>query len=159
MEPVRSSLGGGAAATVVLSAFLFVADALLPGSVFAVATFASLCTVGGPPYCDLGSQTALLTALWFLVLYAVAWPLFFAGFTWGIPGESGVAHGVLFGLVLWAGFLVTLVFGAQVAGGPLSNHWPTVAVTAAGYSVYGAVLGGTYDVLAGHRTFLSAETE
>lgn len=159
MDPVRSSLGGGVAATIALLAFLSIADAVVGGANLIVfATFTSLCAVGGSPYCELGSSTAtLLTYLWFAILFAVAWPLLFAGFTWGLPGESGLTHGAVYGLILWAGYVVIVLFGIGFQQETLSSNLPFLVVTLVAYLVYGLVLGGVYDYLANHRTFLSEE--
>lgn len=47
VDPVRSSLGGGIAATIVLLLFLLAADVVLGGTdLFVYATFTSLCSVG-----------------------------------------------------------------------------------------------------------------
>ncbi|WP_117594505.1 DUF6789 family protein [Haloprofundus halophilus] len=157
MGPIRSSLGAGVVATVVLLVFLFAADVLLPGTEpFVFATFTSLCAVGGPPYCGLGTLTAtLLTYLWFGLIFAVAWPLLFGGFTWGLPGESGVAHGAVFGLILWSGYVVGALLGVFVGTETVAEDLPLLAVTLVSYLIYGLVLGGGYDYLADHRTFLS----
>lgn len=157
MEPVRSSLGRGIAATVTLLLVLLVADILLAGTnLFVFATFTSLCAVGGPPYCELGTLTAtVITFLWFALLFAVAWPLLFGGFTWGLPGESGLAHGAVFGLVLWSGYVVGDLLNISVGNETIASDLPFLAVTLVAYSIYGAVLGGVYDSLAEHRTFLS----
>ena len=157
MEPVRSSLGGGIAATITLLIFLLIADFFLAGvDIFVFATFTSLCAVGGPPYCELGSSTAtLLTFVWFSLLYAVAWPLLFAGFTWGLPGETGLAHGAVFGLILWTGYVVVVLYGIGLGGQTVGENLPMLVVTLLAYLVYGLVLGGGYDYLAEHRTFLS----
>lgn len=157
MDPVRSSLGGGIAATLVLLVFLLVADALLAGTnLFVFATFTSLCAVGGPPYCALGTTTAtLLTYLWFGVLFAVAWPLVFGGFTWGLPGESGPTHGVVFGLILWAAYVFVVLLRVGIGGDTFDENLPMLAVTFLAYVVYGLVLGSGYDHLAAHRTFLT----
>jgi hypothetical protein len=160
MNPVRSSLAAGVVATAVLAAVLFVADALVvaPRS-FVFATFASLCAVGGPPYCAVGTATArALTFGWFVVLFAVGWPLFFGAFTWGIPGESGRLHGAVFGVFLWAGHaggiaLIGLAFPGRTVETSLSLFLATLAA----YLVYGLVLGSVYDRLAAHRTLLDAE--
>lgn len=159
MDPVRSSLGGGIAATLTLLVFLLVADVLLAGTnLFVFATVTSLCAVGGPPYCELGTLTArLLTYLWFGLIFAVAWPLLFGGFTWGLPGESGFAHGAVFGLILWAGYVVVALLGLFVGNETFVEDLPLLAVTLLAYLVYGLVLGGGYDYLAEHRTFLSDE--
>ena len=160
MDPVRSSLVGGVAGTAVLSAVLALADVALGGTgVFVSATFTSLCAVGGPPYCQLASPTATaLTLVWYLALYAVAWPLLFAGFTWGLPGESGPAHGAAFGLVLWVGFLVVVVFDVVRAGASVTGGLVVLVAALVAYLAYGLVLGGVYDRLAAHRTFLTPET-
>jgi len=157
MNSVRSGLGGGVAATLVLLVFLLVADFLLAGSnLFVFATFTSLCAVGGPPYCELGSLTAtLLTFIWFGLLFAVAWPLLFAGFTWGLPGESGLAHGAVFGLILWSGYLVGDLLDIFLGRETIVGDLPLLVVTLLAYLVYGLVLGGGYDYLVGHRTFPS----
>ncbi|QCC46902.1 DUF6789 family protein [Halobellus limi] len=157
MDPVRSSLGGGIAATAALLVFLLVADLLLAGTnLFVFATFTSLCAVGGAPYCELGSPTAtFLTFIWFGLLYAVAWPLLFAGFTWGLPGETGLTHGAVYGLILWAGYVVAVLYGISIEGQTLGDNLPMVVVTLLAYLVYGVVLGAGYDYLAEHRTFLS----
>lgn len=111
MDVTRSSLGAGVAATATLLLSLVVLDWVFAGtSPVLFATFTGLCAVGGPPYCELGSPTAaLLTYVWFALLFAVAWPLLFGGFTWGLPGESGLLHGLLFGVVLWTGYAVVVV--------------------------------------------------
>jgi len=159
MEPVRSSLGGGIAATFTLLLFLLVADILLAGtSLFVFATFTSLCAVGGPPYCELGTLTAtVITFLWFGLLFAVAWPLLFGGFTWGLPGESGLAHGAVFGLILWSGHVVGDLLNISVGNETIAGDLPFLAVTLVAYLIYGVVLGGGYDYLAEHRTFLDTE--
>jgi hypothetical protein len=161
MDPVRSSLGGGVAATAALTAVLLAADALLGGAdLFAFATFTGLCAVGGHPYCDPVSATATaLTLFWFAALFAVAWPLLFGGVTWGLPGESGAAHGAVFGLILWAGYVVGVVFLVGRGERTFAGSLPIGAVTLVAYLVYGLVLGSVYDHLAAHRTFLSPETD
>lgn len=157
MDPVRSSLGGGLAATIALLVFLLIADFFLAGTnLFVFATFTSLCAVGGPPYCELGSLTAtLLTFIWFGLLFAVAWPLFFAGFTWGLPGETGLVHGAVYGLILWTGYVVVVLYGIGLGGQTFGENLPMLLVTLLAYLVYGLVLGWGYDHLAEHRTFLS----
>jgi hypothetical protein len=159
VDPVRSSIGGGVAATAVLTVFLLALDLLFGGAnPFVFATFTSLCAVGGQPYCELGSPTAaVLTFLWYVVLFAVAWPLFFGGFTWALPGESGVTHGVIFGLVLWAGYAVVVLYGIGMGGPPVGGDLPMQLVTLVAYLVYGVVLGSVYDRLAEHRTFSTSE--
>ena len=161
MEPVRSSLVGGVVATITVAALLFVVDLLLGGTdTIVLATFSSACLVGGPPFCEVGSTTATVVNLVvFAALFAVAWPLLFAGFTWGLPGESGIAHGAVFGLVLWTGYLV--VVWATIARGwePVTTELPTLAILAAGYLLYGVILGGTYDYFAEHRTLLVLEDD
>ncbi|WP_225335252.1 DUF6789 family protein [Halomicrobium urmianum] len=155
MDPVRSSLGGGIAATVVLLLFLLVADVLLAGTdLLLFATFRSLCAVGGPPYCELESTTAtLLTYVWFGLLFAVAWPLVFGAVTWALPGDSGTVHGMVFALVLWSGHLVVALGSAGLEGGAFADRLPLLIATMVAYLVYGFVLGGGYDSLAEHRTF------
>jgi hypothetical protein len=159
MEPVRSSLGGGIAATFTLLLVLLGADILLAGTnLFVFATFTSLCAVGGPPYCELGTPTAAaITFLWFGLLFAVAWPLLFGGFTWGLPGGSGLAHGAVFGLILWSGYVVGDLLNRSVGNEPIAGDLLFLAVTLVAYLIYGVVLGGGYDFLAEHRTFLSDE--
>jgi hypothetical protein len=159
MDPVRSSVSGGVVATAALAVFLLVADALLVGpDLLVFATFTSLCAVGGPPYCDPGTPTAsVVTFLWFAVLFAVAWPLLFGGFTWAFPGESGATHGALFGLFLWAGYAAASLFVMTRHGAAVLESLPILTVTLLAYLVYGTVLGGAYDRFAAHRTFLSAE--
>ncbi|QLG61138.1 DUF6789 family protein [Halorarum salinum] len=159
MDPVRSSLGGGIVAAVVLLVLLLAADQVLVGAdLFVFATFTSLCAVGGEPYCALGSGTeTLLTYLWFFALFALGWPLLFGGFTWGLPGESGSTHGAVFGLILWVGFVAAVLYGFERGEPTFAEDALFFAVTLLAYLVYGLVLGGTYDYLAGHRTFLSEE--
>ncbi len=157
MEPVRSSLGGGAVATVVLTALLVGADLVVGGpSPFLFATFVGPCAVGGPPYCGAATPLAAgLTAIWYGLVFGVAWPLLFGGFTWGLPGESGATHGAIFGLFLWAGYAV----GAVLLPGVGTTDRAVLAAVLAAYLVYGLVLGTVYDRLADHRTFLDAGTE
>lgn len=159
MEPVRSSLGGGIAAAAALTTFLLLADFLLRStSLFVFATFRSLCAVGGEPYCTIGSPVAAaLTYLWFIVLFVGAWPLLFGGFTWGLPGESGATHGVVFGLILWAGYALAVLTEIGLGRETFASTAPIVIVTLGAYLVYGVVLGTVYDRLADHRTFLSPE--
>lgn len=161
MDPVRSSLSGGVVATLALAAFLFVGSRLFPGTgYFRFVTFTGPCELGGFPYCTPGTATATaIAAFWFAALFVIAWPLFFAGFTWGLPGESGVVHGALFGLILWTGYFVTVSYGIEVSGGTLGQNLPLVAVGILAYLVYGVVLGGVYDHLAGHRTLLDPDRE
>ncbi|MFC6973917.1 DUF6789 family protein [Halomicroarcula sp. GCM10025709] len=159
MDPVRSGLAGGAAATGVLLLFLLTVDLALGGTnLFVLTTFASLCTIGGPPYCQLGSVTAtLLTGIVFLSLFVVAWPLLFTGFTWGLPGESGAVHGVMFGAVIWLGYAATVWIAVFRGWEELSATLPILAAMLLAYLVYGLVLGGVYDRLAAHRTLMSTE--
>ncbi|WP_135303509.1 DUF6789 family protein [Haloarcula amylovorans] len=161
MDPVKSSLGGGVAATIVLAIFLFVGDALLAGTnLFVLATFTSLCSIGGPPYCELGTpQATLLTLVVLVALFTFAWPLFFAGFTWGLPGESGVVHGLVFGLVVWSGYAAVLWIGVWLGWETFASGGPVAAVLLLAYAVYGVVLGGVYDHLAEHRTLLVIESD
>lgn len=161
MEPVRSGLGGGVAATTALTVFLLVADVLVGGrNLFVLATYTGLCLAGGPPYCTPASTTALaLTYVWFLVLYVVAWPLIFTALTWGLPGESGIVHGGLFGAILWVTYVFVVAFTAGLVDEALVDQIPTIAVTLVAYLVYGLVLGSVYDYLADHRTFMSADSE
>jgi hypothetical protein len=156
MEPVRSTLGGGVVATVVLTVLLLIGDVLLGGyDLFVFATVENLCAIG-PPICLTGSPTAtLLTYLVYLLLFVVAWPLFFAGFTWGLPGESGATHGFVFSLVLWTGYAITIVYAVEFGNRTLAEGLPLLLVTLIAYLGYGFVLGGVYARLAGHRTFLT----
>ena len=149
MEPVRSSLSGGVVATAVLTAVLAGIEYLFAGAdVFALTAFTAPCALVGAPYCSAtGSTATALTAVWFLALFALAWPLLFAGFTWGIPGESGAVHGAIFGLVLFAGYLAR---GLSTMGPGLT----VVVLFGFAYLVYGTVLGTVYDRLAAHRTLL-----
>lgn len=159
MDPVRSSIGGGIAATIVLSVVLIVADVLLGANALVFATFTSLCSVGGPPYCELGSATSyLITYVFFFLLFAVAWPLLFGGFTWGLPGETGIIHGLVYGIILWSGYAVVVLYGIRLGGETISQDLPFLVFALVGYLLYGAVLGAGYDRLAGHRTFLRSET-
>lgn len=156
MDPVRSSLGGGVAATAVLLCSLLALDVLLADAdVLVFTTFTGLCAVTGPPFCPAtGATSTVLIAAWFVLLYVFAWPLLFAGFTWGLPGESGVVHGLLYGLILWSGFLFVILneigFGARSVSVGLVLLLATLVV----YLTYGVVLGAVYDHLAAHRTLL-----
>ena len=159
MDPVKSSIGGGVVATAVLTVSLLLADIVLSEtSLFVFATFTSLCAVGGEPYCTVGSPAAAaLTYFWFSLLFVFAWPLLFGGFTWGLPGESGLTHGVVFGLVLWAGYALTVFLEIGLGRETFAGTVPVVVLTLGAYLVYGSVLGTAYDRLAGHRTFLSED--
>jgi len=148
MEPVRGSLSGGAVATVVLAAFLVGVDLVAATDTFAFAAFTTPCALVGPPYCSATSAAgAVLTAVWFLALFALAWPFLFAGFTWGLPGESGTAHGGISGLILAAGYLAR---GLSTSGPGAT----VVVLMVVAYVVYGMVLGTVSDRLAAHRTLL-----
>ncbi|AQL42814.1 hypothetical protein BV210_08860 [Halorientalis sp. IM1011] len=161
MEPVKSSLGGGVVATAALLLFLLGADTLLGGTeLHLFATFALPCAVGGPPFCAVESPGALaVTFLLLFALFGLAWPLLFGGFTWGLPGESGAVHGGLFGLILWIGYTATILFGVAPGGRLDLLKLELLGLTFLAYLVYGVVLGSVYDRLAGHRTFLSPETD
>ncbi|MFC3477298.1 DUF6789 family protein [Halobacterium litoreum] len=154
MDPVESSLAAGAVATVAFAAALFAAGELLGGGgLFVFATLSALCELGGPQYCAPDSATSVaLTLAAFALLFAVAWPLFFAAVTWGLPGQSGIAHGVAFAVVLWTGYAVTAAYGIGFGGETLAGDAPLLAATFVAYVVYGVVLGGGYDFLAHHRT-------
>jgi len=153
MKPLQSSVVSGVVATAILTVYLLVVDYLLGGfNLFVFATFTSLCALGGPPYCEVGTPLAAgLTYLWFFVLFAVAWPILFAGFTWGLPGESGLAHGVVYGFILWGGYLVVVVAGIGRGESTVAGSVPLLALTLVGYLLYGLVLGGAYDHFAEHR--------
>lgn len=153
MGPVRSGIGGGVAATVVLTIVLLGADVLLRGSdLFVFFTFTSFCAIGGPPYCAGGTPAA--AALRFVSyggLFALAWPLLFGGFTWAIPGDTGTAHGAVFGFVLWTGYVVVL-YGSDIPERTDTETLSLSVITLVAYLVYGLVLGIVYDYLASHRT-------
>ncbi|WP_336036300.1 DUF6789 family protein [Halobacterium yunchengense] len=156
MDPLRSTFVAGVAATGAFVVALVVTGVVVGGTrLFVFSTIAGLCAIGGPPYCALNSPAAVaLTALAFLALFVVAWPLVFAAWTWALPGESGVAHGVTFTLVLWAGYAVTVVYGVSFGSGSLAGNAGLLAAALVSYLVYGAVLGGTYDYVAAHRTLM-----
>lgn len=160
MDPVRSSIGAGAIASVVVTVILFVAEFLLPEtSVFTFSTLRSLCVIGGPPYCAPGDVGAIvLTGLVYLALFVFAWPLLFAGFTWGLPGESGTLHGGVYGVFLWAGYLVAVIYGAEFGGGRVVDQVPLVSAALVAYLIYGLVLGTAYDYFAAHRTLLDIDS-
>ena len=161
MDPLRSSIVGGVIATAVMTALLLVIDVLVRGAnLFVFATFTSLCEVGGPPYCAVASpEAAALTYLWFFALYALAWPILFAGVTWGLPGESGLTHGAIYGTILWAGYLVVVLYGIGRGELTIAENLPLLVLTLVAYLVYGVVLGGAYDYLAEHRTFMSPDVD
>lgn len=154
MDPLRSAFVAGVVATAALVAALLAAGPLVGGTrLFVFSTVASLCVLGGPPYCALNSPMAVvLTAGAFLALFAVAWPLVFAAWTWGLPGESGIAHGVVFGVVVWSGYAATVVYGVSFGSGSVTGSAGLLAATLTAYLLYGLVLGGTYDYVADHRT-------
>lgn len=161
MDPVRSSIVGGVAAASLTGVVLLVFDVLFGGAdPIAFATFSSACLVGGQPFCESGTLAATSVNLTvYMALFAIAWPLLFAGFTWGLPGETGVGHGAVFGVVLWSGYAVVALGAAARGWAPLSTALPFLAGIALAYLLYGIVLGGVYDVLAAHRTLLSGESE
>lgn len=160
MDPVRSSVGGGIVATAALSTLL-VADLLLGGTdAFVFVTVTDLCSVDVPSVCEEGSPlAAVISTVWFLALFVVAWPLLFGGFTWGLPGESGLVHGAVFGLILWSGYLAAALLGVGTGRQTFAETGPVLLVTVVAYLLYGLVLGGVYDRLATHRTFLSSESD
>jgi len=156
MDPVRSSLLAGVAATATFVVLLVVTGAFVGESgLFVLEMLSSLCEIGGPQYCEPGSATqGALTVVAFLLLFALAWPLFFAGFTWGLLGSTGVSHGAAFGVVLWSGYVITVLYGVGLAGVSLSASLPALAAALVAYLGYGGVLGAGYDYLAEHRTLL-----
>nr|WP_254522449.1 DUF6789 family protein [Natrinema caseinilyticum] len=90
-------------------------------------------------------------------LFALAWPLLFGGFTWAVPGDSGAAHGAVFGVVLWTGYVVVPI-GSEGAGRTVAETLSLSVITLAAYLVYRLVLGVVYDYLAAHRTVFGAGT-
>jgi len=161
MDPIRSSLLGGVVAATLVGTVLLVFDAVAGGtSPFALTTFSSACLLGGEPFCAATTATAtLINVVVYLALFAIAWPLLFAGFTWGLPGDSGVVHGAVFGAVLWSGYAAVAIGTAARGWTPLSGQLPLLSGMAVAYLLYGVVLGGIYDNLAAHRTLLSGEGE
>jgi len=159
MDPIRSGLTSGVGATVVLAAFLAVADSFLrAGELFVFSTVTPLCTIPSEGYCTLGTPMAdAITWLSFALLFVLAWPLFFVAITWALPGESGVAHGIVYGIALWAGYVVIVFLEIQWGGAAVRETLPMVAVVLLAYVVYGVVLGGGYDYLAEHRTLFGEE--
>lgn len=55
------------------------------------------------------------------------------------------------------GYVVGIVFLINRGQGTVVDSLPILAVTFLAYLVYGLVLGGVYDHLAAHRTFLSPD--
>lgn len=156
MDPLRSAFVAGAVAAVGFVAALLATGLVVGGdSLFVFSTVTGLCAIGGPPYCAPDSSTTVaLTALAFVALFVVAWPLVFAAWTWGLPGESGVVHGISFALLVWVGYAATVFYGVSFGSGSLAGNTGLLAATLVSYLVYGVVLGGTYDYVAGHRTLM-----
>ena len=76
----------------------------------------------------------------------VVWPLFLATIGVFLPGETYAARGVVFGAVIWTGFVTYFYTGAT--GGGLAVY---VVLSLGGHMGYGYVTGTVMDRLFGDR--------
>lgn len=77
----------------------------------------------------------------------------------GLPGESGLIHGAIFGLVLWARYVATVVAGIGIGGETFDENVSLLLITMLAYVAYGLVLEGVYDHFSVHRTFQISQVE
>jgi len=159
MGHIRSALGGGALATVVLTVVLFGIEAVFGYRL--VPLFANFCTISPVGFCAPGSLAGTVVtwsafAVWFVAL----WPLIFAAFTWWMPGKSGSVHGALFAVALWGGYVgIVTAQLIQTAGDQSGTEPPLLVATLFAYLCYGVVLGVGYDYFAEHRTLFIEDTD
>jgi len=148
---MKSSLASGVVASAVLAVVVAVADALAGGVPFPF--LSTLCVLYGEGTCVSGDVlSAVLPIALVAFLFLLVWPVVFAALTWGLPGESGVTHGALFGAALWLGYAGAVGARTYWWDEPASAYLATLAVTLVGYLAYGLALGAGYDYLAAHRT-------
>ncbi len=130
----------GFAGTVVLTGFLLVSS-LFGG--FEFGNFAATTEILLlDPF--VGSLSAAVGYVVFVVGGSVVWPLMLASIGTYLPGERFAAKGAVFGLVVWPGFV--LGFGG-VVDGPTVGYASFVALSLVGHVAYGYVMGDTFDRL------------
>lgn len=113
MDPSRSSLAAGILATGALALSLLAIDVLVAAeNPFVFATFAGLCAVGGEPYCSPDTLAAApLRSSGSYCCSRLPGRCCSAVSPGGLPGRSGAVHGLVYGLVLWTGYLAVVAFG------------------------------------------------
>jgi hypothetical protein len=130
----------GFAGTVVLTAFLL-ASSLFGG--FRFENFAATTEILLlDPY--VGSLSAVVGYVVFVVGGSVVWPLMLASIGTYLPGEEFSTKGAVFGLVVWPGFL--LGFGDVLSTTTL-GYAAFVVCSLAGHVAYGYVMGDVFDRL------------
>lgn len=127
---------GGLVGTAVTIGVLVVAASI---DVFDLASFQFLATlVGGDVL--LPGRTTTVGFLVFLAHGMFIWPLFFASIGRYIPGDRFALKGLLFGTLMWTGFVV--VFYQGYAGLALAGY---LVLTLLAHLGYGFTLGAVFD--------------
>lgn len=130
----------GFAGTVVLTGFLL-ASSLFGG--FEFENFAATTEILLlDPF--VGSLSAVVGYVVFVVGGSVVWPLMLASIGTYLPGEEFSTKGAVFGVVVWPGFV--LGFGG-VVDGPTLGYASFVVLSLLGHVAYGYVMGDTFDRL------------
>lgn len=134
MDDVPGSLVAGAVATATITVLLFLGDAATRASLRPFERLGEFVGAGG-----------LAGFAVFAVVGVVAWPLLYLSFLEFIPGDTAAARGVLFGVVLWVGFVTAFL---------PSGSWPTIlvfdALALVAHLGYGFALGSVFGRLADH---------
>lgn len=128
---------GGLVGTAAMTVVLLIAESL---GAFSRESFAQLAGMVG---FDGGLSAVLLGYLIFLAGGMVPWPLLFASLKEYLPGGRDPMKGVVFGTILWTGFV--LAFYADYTGLTLVLY---AGLTLVAHWVYGFALGAVFDYLA-----------
>lgn len=106
---------------------------------FDLSSFQFLATLVGGDYL-LPGRTTTIGFLVFLAHGMFIWPLFFASIGRYIPGNRFARKGLLFGTLMWTGFVV--VFYQGYSGLALAGY---LALTLLAHLGYGFTLGAVFD--------------
>ncbi len=130
MRDIVSALVSGVVGTAVIVVLLYLGDALTG---FTLDPFGPLSRFVGE------SSGPLVGFLLFAAIGVFAWPFLFLTLVEYLPGDADVVRGLLFGVVLWIGFVVAFAPALGVASLLLY-----LVVTLVAHLAYGLVLGGVY---------------
>lgn len=136
MRDIVSALVSGVVGTAVVVVTLYVGDALTG---FALDPFGPLSRFVGE------ESDPVVGFLLFAAIGVFAWPFLFLTLVEYLPGGPDVLSGLLFGVVLWVGFVVAFA----PAIGPVSLV-VYLFVTLVAHLAYGFVLGEVYQRFAEH---------
>lgn len=141
MDDNLSAITAGFTGTAVMTALLLAADGV---TAFEMRPFESVAGF-------VGIQDVALGVLVFVVLGTVAWSFCFITIGQYLPGGHDATRGMVFGAILWTGFVTAFSAGVPTAALPTY-----AAFTLLVHLAYGLTLGTVYDQLADHD-MLAAE--